>query len=297
VSVLAIDEGAFTLKDHFHGIEVLSFQTFLEANPELAKRLEGRSVSETIFSIGPSALLGFAGDVSRDGWLVYADSDLFFFDSLSKYLGEFERTNVLITPHRHYPWNERRLAKYGRYNVGLVAFRNNEEGLRALRYWAESCLEWCYDRVEDDKYADQKYLERFQALVGGVTEDLSLGANLAPWNAGLTRLSRDLSGRVFVDGEPLVYFHAQGLQMRKNRWVLSHLKYFSLASSQLKNLVYRPYLKELEAWSGKPGFDAFGTARVPNGFLGKLSARLDYCISLITGQTIKVGSKSMWAPK
>lgn len=289
-TVLALDESTCALSDHFPGIKIVRLQGFLEQNPRVARSIEGRSSAERIFSVGPSALLGLEEKVSRGGWLVYADSDLLFLGSLKDYLDEFSDANVVITPHRHHAWNKRRLAKFGEFNVGLVAFRNNDEGLRALRFWAESCLDWCYDKPEDGKYADQKYLEQFSSVASGIYVDNSLGANLAPWNSLFKRISVSKSGEIFVGKDQLVYFHVQGLKQKNGRWILGHLNYLSFAGPRLKEHVYKPYLEKLEKWAEKPGFEGFGTSRVPSTFLRRFAASVTYALSLLTGQTIKVRS-------
>ena len=287
-TVLAVDEGVEGLQTQFLEIQIVRLRSFLSEYPDAKVQIARRSTSEQIFSIGPSILLNVSESVANDGWLVYADSDLYFFEPLQTYLESLPQCNVVITPHRHYFWNRSRLAKYGKFNVGLVAFRNNEEGLRALRFWAESCLEWCYDRPEDGKYADQKYLERFSSISSGVYVDNSLGANLAPWNSFLKRISLSKSGEILVRRDKLVYFHAQGLKQKNGRWILGHLNYFSFAGPRLKKLVYRPYLEKLEEWAKKPGFEGFGTSRAPTTLLGKFAASVMYALSLLTGQTIKV---------
>ena len=287
-TVLALDKDVECLRYHFPDIHTVGFSAFLSDHPDANLQIAQRSASEQIFTVGPSVLLNVSESVASNGWLVYADSDLYFFEPLQTYLESLPQCNVVIAPHRHYFWNSRRLAKYGRYNVGLVAFRKNEEGLRALRFWAESCLEWCYDRPEDGKYADQKYLERFSSVSSGVHVDNSLGANLAPWNSFLKRISSSESGDIFVQRDKLIYFHAQGLKQKKGRWILGHLNYLSFAGPRLKKLVYRPYLDKLEAWAEKPGFEGFGTSRAPTTLLGRFAASVTYALSLLTGQTIKV---------
>jgi hypothetical protein len=287
-TVLALDEGVKGLEYHFPELRTVGFSSFLTNHHDVNVQIAQRSTSEQIFSVGPSVLLSVSESVAQGGWLVYADSDLYFFEPLQTYLESLPQCNVVIAPHRHYFWNRSRLAKYGNYNVGLVAFRNSEEGLRALRFWADSCLEWCYDRPEEGKYADQKYLERFSSVSSGVYVDNSLGANLAPWNSFLKRITSSKSGQIFVQRDKLSYFHAQGLKQRNGRWILGHLNYLSFAGPQLKKLVYRPYLDKLEEWAGKPGFEGFGTSRAPTTLLGRFAASVTYALSLLTGQTIKV---------
>ena len=286
--LLAVDEGCAQLSEYFPDLSIHAMEVFLRSKPKAKRQLEMRNRAEQIFSIGPAFLLEKSDLVEEGGWLVYADSDLFFIESLQTYLDSLPPCNVVIAPHRHYLWNESRLAKYGEYNVGLVAFRKNLQGLRALEFWAESCLDWCYDKAEDGKYADQKYLELFASVAPNVYVDNSLGANLAPWNSFLKKISLTKSGEILVGSDKLIYFHAQGLKQKNGRWILGHLNYLSFAGPRLKKLVYRPYLEKLEEWAQKPGFESFGTSRAPTKLLGRFAASITYGLSLLTGQTIKI---------
>lgn len=287
-TVLALDSGVFALEKHFTNLKVTKFDEFLSDHSEIASRIQGRSFAEKIFSVGPSFLLLQAHNVVKNGWLIYADSDLFFFQPLWEYLQELPSCNVVIAPHRHYFWNQQRLAKYGEFNVGLVAFKNNVEGLRALRYWADSCLNWCFDKAEDGKYADQKYLEDFASVASGVYVEKSGGANLAPWNSDLSRISVDNKGNIFVNKERLVYFHAQGIKHVNGRWVLGHINYLSFASRQLKKLIYAAYFRKLETWSKRLRTGSFGSARVPSKLFVRLKNWLIISLSLVCGQTVKL---------
>ena len=295
VSVLGLDDGVQALKMRFVESTVENWGGFLDRNYSLARAVVGRTKAEQIFTAGPSFLLDQAESVAEQGWLVYCDADLFFFQGLEDYLNSFDEANVVLAAHRHFFWNSRRLAKYGVFNVGLVAFRKNEEGLRALRFWADSCLEWCYDMAEDGKYADQKYLERFSSVASGVYVDNSLGANLAPWNSYLRRISVAESGEIVVQGDRLIYFHAQGLKQKKGRWILGHLNYLSLAGPRIIKLVYRPYLEELEEWAQKKGFEGFGTSRASTTLLGRFASSVTFALSLLMGQTIKISNRKSGA--
>jgi hypothetical protein len=148
--------------------------------------------------------------IASENWIVYADADLYFIRSLESYLGDFEDANAVLALHRHFAWNKKRLAMYGEFNVGLAAFRNNKEGLAALQYWADSCLEWCSDIPEDGKYADQKYLENFSKVGNGVAIDDRRGVNLAPWNLGFSKLTFDKNDKLMVEGSLFTIFTPDG---------------------------------------------------------------------------------------
>ena len=105
--------------------------------------------------------------------------------------------------------------KNGIYNVQFMTFRRDERGLRALRWWHDRCIEWCYCRLEDGKLGDQKYLDDWPERFQGVHVLQHKGGGLAPWNASQYRL-RDRGGRIFVDEQPLVFFHYHRVRMRRD---------------------------------------------------------------------------------
>ena len=49
--------------------------------------------------------------------------------------------------------------RFGKFNVGWLTFKNDEIAIKCLKNWGNNCINWCYDYVEDNKYADQKYLD------------------------------------------------------------------------------------------------------------------------------------------
>jgi hypothetical protein len=94
----------------------------------------------------------------------------------------------------------------GVYNVGLVAFRRTPDGLTALRWWRERCLEWCFDRIEAHRYGDQKYLDDWPERFAGVAVLEHRGGGAGPWNVGSHRVHLR-AGVVFVDAAPLLFYH------------------------------------------------------------------------------------------
>ena len=126
-----------------------------------------------------------------------------FFSSPDGLFSEQEVGSVGIIEHGYRTKDQWR-QKYGTYNVGWVSIRNDPPGRACLEWWQARCLEWCYDRVEDSKYADQRYLDdwpsRFEQVVAGwpETEVAQFAANgRSPWQLwkirrGLRRLRPDV---------------------------------------------------------------------------------------------------------
>jgi hypothetical protein len=243
------------------GASLISEVEFLRGAPDLSKTVSARSRPEQIFTLGPAFALRAMAKAQPGEWVVYCDADLFFYSPLDDILAPFTRASAVIVPHRHYPHNKRRLSKYGEFNVGLVAFRNDPDGRRILNYWADACRDWCRDSAESGKYADQKYLEHFGAISPNLEVDRRIGANVAPWNASFKRLSI-ATKNFLIDGSPILYAHMQGLRRYRGGWTLGHLPFLSLASKQLRDLIYLPYLGKLEDWAIRLDLEAQASSRV-----------------------------------
>lgn len=210
--------------------------------------------------------------------VTYLDADLFFFASPSILLDEFRRSggSVLITEHRFTPGHERALIR-GRYCVQFMTFRGDDRGREVLSWWGERCLEWCYARLEEGKFGDQKYLDDWTERFAGVHVLEHPGGGVAPWNAGRYMVFTDngrLHGEEKASGRRLevVFYHFHHLRIYDNGYV--DLGHFRL-SRELKKLAYVPYLAALEEAAGDIGgidgsFDPNGTTPPPAGLYDML---------------------------
>ena len=218
------------------------------ADPGLALVKPSRSRIEYYFTLTPALPLHLFRQQPRIEMLTYLDSDLCFYSDPDPVFQEMRTDSVLIIGHR-FPAHLRHLEIHGVFNVGFLSFRNDARGLAVLQRWRAQCIEWCFDRVEPGRFADQKYLDEWPSLPG-VHVLRHPGAGLAPWN--WPRFSIDVSGGgIRVDGEPLVFFHFHGLKL-VNRWLVQPSEVgYDVMPWKLRRSLYGGYLRELgttERW-------------------------------------------------
>jgi hypothetical protein len=191
-------------------------QTLELHDAELLSIKPARSRIEYYFTCSPAWPRFLLHEHPEIELLTYLDADLFFFFDPGVVIEALGFKSILIVPHRFSPALRDR-EKYGIYNVGLVSFRNDPIGHACLDWWRARCLEWCFDRVEGGRFADQKYLDDWPQRFSRVTVLHDTAAGLAPWNVGRYAL-RHARGRFSVEGRPLVFYHFHGLR-RLNRWM------------------------------------------------------------------------------
>ena len=185
---------------------------------ELQAAKQTRSRGEYCWTVTPfTPDFVFARDAAASR-VTYLDADLFFFASPAALFDELDSSHkdVLITEHAFAPKYESSELN-GRFCVQFVTFRRTPQSSEVLRWWQARCIEWCYDRHEDGKFGDQKYLDQWPSLFGETVHILVDRIQaLAPWNVEMQLTRRDKN---FVP----VFYHFHGLRIVK----ANQLKLFS----------------------------------------------------------------------
>lgn len=192
--------------------------------------------------------------------ITYLDSDLMFFNSPAIIDNELKSKNASVGLSPHFIHN----TIFGIYCVQYVYFRRDENGLRCLNWWKDECLKWCYSKLEEGKYGDQKYLDYMHTKFEGVVDIENRGAGIANWNMeqyeyDFTQNSLMYKGKQW----PIVFFHYNGLNTSINDGQLSiiHSKFFTkevvkgfiMPYADLLAKVYRYYLGvEIKGFQYKP---------------------------------------------
>jgi hypothetical protein len=239
-------------------LEVVSLEELESFDDALAAVKRDRTRYEYYCTSTPSLPLFLFETRQELDEITYLDADLFFYGDPQPLFDELGGGSILVIPHRFPPYL-RHFELNGVYNVEFLTFRRDRNGLACLRWWRERCLEWCHFRLEDGKFADQKYLDEWPTRFEGVHVLRHKGGGLAPWNVALYDV-RTENARVLVDEDPLVFFHFHRVRLlRDGRYDWRAPGY--VIPEQARRLVYEPYFAALDAakqraWDVAPSFGA-----------------------------------------
>lgn len=185
---------------------------------ELLKIKPTRSAKEYYWTCGSNSIWHTLKNFNLPS-ITYLDADLYFYDSPQAIFDELGQNSILLTEHR-YPTREGKSELSGKYCVQFMTFKNNTAGWSALNWWRHACLNWCYDRYEDGKFGDQKYLDDWTNRFSGVHELRHLGGGVAIWNIKRYNISKE-AGKIMVAEKtggpqwPLIFYHFHSVKVIK----------------------------------------------------------------------------------
>lgn len=222
-----------------------------------------RSIAEYCWTSTSSTILYVLENFDVDN-CTYVDADVFFYSSPEPIFQELGDKSILITEHRYSPQYNKEL-KAGKYCVQFVTFKKDENGLKALKWWRDRCLEWCYARYEDGKFGDQLYLDDWTERFQGVHIMHHLGGGLAAWNVQQYDFKL-VNGKIF--GKEI----STGKEFEVIFYHFHYLKFFSdgkvelgrrKLSKQVLNIFYKDYIKLLDNVSSE--IKKYDSSIDPNG--------------------------------
>lgn len=211
------------------GVRLINLED-VETPALLSARAE-RSTAEYCWTITPFTLSWvFDADPSVLR-VTYVDADAWLRADPLIALREFTSSGKAIQLTRHaYSPEYDKSALTGVFCVQFMTFvRDRSEAV--LRTWQQQCLEWCYDRFEEGRFGDQKYLDAWPSQYPDMVHVLQDEQLMqAPWNASRFPYSSS------------VLYHFHGLKILGTGRV--HLGPYPLPGPTL-DYVYEPYLRDL----------------------------------------------------
>lgn len=214
-------------------IPMPSFET-----DELLNVKKHRNNAEYYWTCGPSFIYYCINQFNLDH-CTYLDSDLMFFSSPDPLYEEIGENSAAITEH----FTKKQDELGGKFCVQFVYFKNDEDGMKALIWWKNQCIEWCFARFEDGKYGDQKYLDYFPEKFNNVHIIENRGCGVAPWNF---KQYKFFSNQKFVFRNKkykIIFFHFHGIRIDliSNKLILKTITYD--LNKQVKTNIFLPYLQ------------------------------------------------------
>ncbi len=245
--VFAFDDKALKLLPQLNleHITVISLREF--ENENLLKVKSTRSTAEYCWTCTSSTILYVLKNFEIDN-CTYIDADLLFYSSPKVLFDEMGDKSVMITEHRFTKKYDRSHIA-GIYCVQFITFKKNEAGLKVLNWWVNACLEWCYDRYEDGKFGDQKYLDDWTTRFEGIHVLKHLGGGLAPWNIQQYELINSSNKTIQLINKSnsekfdAVFYHYHYVRFYSNNLV--DFGWFKLGK-RIVNSFYASYVRELD---------------------------------------------------
>lgn len=145
----------------------------------------------------------------------YLDPDISLFHPLTIIEQALDSASIVLTPHQTEANtaeaaiidNELTSMKYGIFNLGFLAVRNDANAFAFARWWTAMTRRACYGAIENGLFTDQKYCDLVPTLFDGVHIERDAGCNVASWNLSRRRLSFTDDGVLLVNGVPLKFYH------------------------------------------------------------------------------------------
>jgi hypothetical protein len=257
----------FLKKKNFKFISCVYFEDF--ENQNLKKVKKDRTLVEYLWTCTSSIIFFFIQKYKLSS-CTYLDADIYFFSDPKIIYKNQSNYSVLITSHNYHPKYDQSKTS-GKYCVQYLTFKNNREGIQVLNYWKKQCIKWCYNRVEGNKFGDQKYLDSWPGKFSGVEVTTHLGAGVAPWN--VKRFQIKINKKKFIlennNRYQLIFYHFHDLKFFFNN-NFAFLSSYDL-SQEVINKIYKPYIKNIISIEKKHklNFDA-NQSKVGSNFLNKL---------------------------
>ncbi len=260
--VFAFDDNCYNyLTNHpLPHLTAISLKDF--ESPSLLTVKPTRSMAEYCWTSTPFTILYCLQKYALKD-CTYLDADMIFYNDPKVLIDEMGSKSVLISEHR-YPKMYDQAWYSGIYCVQFMCFKNNDAGLKVLNWWKDRCLEWCYGRLEDGKFGDQKYLDDWTTRFDCVHVMQHRGGSVAPWNLISYKFLSTLPLKLMEKKTGLLYdvifFHFHGVQFFTD-------DKFSLAgplyeiSGNIKKLYYYPYINRLISIAASISLNANGALK------------------------------------
>lgn len=211
VFVLCMDDMTFEIlgKLGCNSVELLRLSEVEDESLFAVK--PGRGAAEYCWTLTPCLTWHIFARFQEVQQLTYLDADLLFFSPVEPLFEEIGAQSIAIVEHRFIP-RLREEEINGRFNVEWVTFRRDAQGMACLAKWREQCIAWCFNRLEEGRMGDQKYLDAWPETYSSLCIIQHLGAGVGPWNYANYEIRPTAQG-IMINDVLLIFYHFHQFQM------------------------------------------------------------------------------------
>ena len=187
----------------------------------------------------------------------------FFFGNPLEIIKSIKKNQTCVITKHNYAKIYDQSKKNGIFCVQFMYFKNNKLSKKILTKWRAQCLKWCFNRVEKNKFGDQKYLDQWPKIYKDKVKITDKkGAGIAPWNTTDYKILKKESLYALEKKDnslhKIFFFHFHDLKiMGKYLYFLGNYK----ISKQTFKLIYLPYInayyRRLSQINNKSLYDKF----------------------------------------
>ncbi|WP_288883164.1 hypothetical protein [Pedobacter panaciterrae] len=239
------DESYSFLKEiNYSNAKLVHFSELEKFIPELLFAKTNRSKVEYFYTCSPATCYYVLSNFNKINLVTYLDADLYFFSSPEPIFKEIGNSSIGIIEHK-FGWLTKRNIIYGRFNVGWISFKRDYDGMKCLKDWMDDCIDWCYQKLEGNRYADQKYLDQWPVKYNNICIIEHKGANLAVWNISNYRIRKE-NNDIYIDDDLLIFYHFANLKQIDHFLFKTDLsRVFKRTAGIIKTDIYIPYIIRL----------------------------------------------------
>lgn len=240
--ICCMDDTSYSILSKLKLDNVYIFMVDKVEDNELLSVKNNRKTNEYCWTL-KAPLIRYVLDNYKVDGVIYCDSDLYFFSDPKAIYDEWANYDVFLCPQRDLQWVE---IKYGKYQAGIIGFKNTANSIKCLNFWRNNCIEWCFANPEPEmeRFGDQKYLDKLPLLFSGVKIIENLGIDAAPWNCIYNNNYNiyEKNNYIYIEKDKLVAFHFATINIyNDSEFDLWSFNYIPIRRI-IKDKIYLPYL-------------------------------------------------------
>jgi hypothetical protein len=231
--ILALDDFSyiFLKKKNFKNVILCNLNELEKKFPSLNDIKNTRNNIEYYFTLSPYLPI-FLEEKFLLKKLNYIDVDSFFYKNPELFYKSLGVYSVILIKQNF-------KQQYGKFNVGWISYNFlHKDTKKILEKWKIECTNWCYDKVEKNRYADQKYLDYWPLLSKDIIICDPKVSMFSPWDSKSNYLKKNIDN--------FYCYHFQGLKFSKNYFVSGIGNYYFNFERKFTKKFYLNYITLLK---------------------------------------------------